>query len=203
MWFNSCDVSHPRNNTWHDFECHQNSHIVNHKCPYNHYKEFVNQWLAFSCNYRMWLLHGLITLDKLHKTLIIKDNMWHQVTMAVAWRCRVKAWIGGQFGLSHLFFCGLHTNIKFKAILKINIFNLFIVNVVIHFNGNHHKFIGWIIRRLWTCNELLKWQHYVCYMGIIKNVDSEKIKVASKKENKRKSLNEEFISEMHWNFLYI
>jgi hypothetical protein len=34
-------------------------------------------------------------------------------------------------------------------------------------------------------------------MGIIKNVDSEKIKVASKKENKRKSLNEEFISEMH------
>jgi len=30
-------------------------------------------------------------------------------------------------------------------------------------------------------------------MGIIKNVDSEKIKVASKKENKRKSLNEDLL----------
>jgi hypothetical protein len=33
----------------------------------------------------------------------------------------------------------------------------------------------------------------------MKNVDSEKVKVVSK----NKILNEEFISEMHWNFLYI
>ncbi len=34
----------------------------------------------------------------------------------------------------------LHTNIKFKAILQINIIKFLIIHVFIAFNGNHHKF---------------------------------------------------------------
>jgi hypothetical protein len=37
----------------------------------------------------MQLLHGLITLNKSHKFLIVKDNMWHQVAMVVTWRCNL------------------------------------------------------------------------------------------------------------------
>jgi len=68
----------------------------------------------------------------------------------------------------------LHTNVKFKSILKIKIINLKIIHVVINFNGNHHKKIGWILRRLWTHNGLLKWQHYACHIEKMKNVDSKK-----------------------------
>jgi hypothetical protein len=32
----------------------------------------------------MHLLQGLITLDKLHKILVAKDNMWCQITMVIA-----------------------------------------------------------------------------------------------------------------------
>jgi hypothetical protein len=39
-------------------------------------------------------------------------------------------------------FYGLHTNIKFKAIFKINIFNFVIIHVIIYFNGDHHKKFG-------------------------------------------------------------
>ncbi len=38
-------------------------------------------------------------------------------------------------------FFGLHTNVKFKAIFKINIIKFLIIYVVIDFNGNHHNFI--------------------------------------------------------------
>jgi len=51
---------------------------------------------------------------------------------------------------------GLHTNVKSKAIFKINIFNFLIIHVFIHFNGNHHNCFGWILKRLWTRNGLLK-----------------------------------------------
>ncbi len=51
----------------------------------------------------------------------------------------------------------LHTNVKFKTIFKINIIKFLIIHVVIDFNGNHHKKIGWILKRLWTCNGFLKW----------------------------------------------
>jgi hypothetical protein len=36
-------------------------------------------------------------------------------------------------------FFGLHTNVKFKAIFKIDIVNFLIIHVVISFNGNHKK----------------------------------------------------------------
>jgi hypothetical protein len=39
-------------------------------------------------------------------------------------------------------FFGLHTNVKFKAIFKINIVNFLIIHVVIDFNGNHHNVFG-------------------------------------------------------------
>jgi hypothetical protein len=38
----------------------------------------------------------------------------------------------------------------------IHIVNFLIIHVVIDFNGNHHKTFGWILRKLWTCNEHLK-----------------------------------------------
>jgi hypothetical protein len=37
---------------------------------------------------------------------------------------------------------GLHTNVKFKAILKINIVKILIIHIVIDFNGNHPKKLG-------------------------------------------------------------
>jgi len=40
-----------------------------------HYKEFANQQLILSYNYHMWLLEGLVALDKLHKIIITKDNI--------------------------------------------------------------------------------------------------------------------------------
>ncbi len=33
--------------------------------------------------------------------------------------------------------------------------------------------VGWILRRLWTCNGLLKWQHYIYHTYKMKNVDSK------------------------------
>jgi len=68
----------------------------------------------------------------------------------------------------------LHTDVKFKAIFKINIINFLIIQVVIDFNGNHDKKFGWILRKLWTHNELLKWQHYACHIEKMINVDSKK-----------------------------
>jgi len=53
-------------------------------------------------------------------------------------------------------FFGLHTNIKLKAIFKINIVNFLIIHVFIDFDGNHHKKKWMNFKRLWTCNELLK-----------------------------------------------
>ncbi len=88
-------------------------------------------------------------------------------------KTKVKTWIGGLFGLSHLYFFGLHTNVKFKAIFRIDIVKILIIHVVIDFNGNHHKKFGWILRRLWTCIRLLKWQHYVYHTKKKKNVDSK------------------------------
>jgi exonuclease I len=69
---------------------------------------------------------------------------------------------------------GLHTNVKFKVIFKINTVNFLIIHFIIDFNGNHHKCFGWILRRLWTRNGLLKWQHYICHIKKMKNVDSKK-----------------------------
>ncbi len=69
---------------------------------------------------------------------------------------------------------GLHTNVKFKAIFKINIVKILIIHVVINVNENHHKKIGWILRRLWTHNGHLKWQPYVDYIEKMKNVESKK-----------------------------
>jgi hypothetical protein len=40
--------------------------------------------------------------------------------------------------------------------MKINIVNFLIIHVVIDFNGNHHNFFGCTIKRLWTCNGVLK-----------------------------------------------
>jgi len=37
---------------------------------------------------------------------------------------------------------GLYTNIKFKAIFKINIVNFLIILIVININGNHRKKFG-------------------------------------------------------------
>jgi hypothetical protein len=31
----------------------------------------------------MWLQFALVTLDKLQKNLIAKNNMWHQIAMVV------------------------------------------------------------------------------------------------------------------------
>ncbi len=59
---------------------------------------------------------------------------------------------------------GLHTNVEYITIFKINIVNLLIIHVFIDFNGNHHNFFGWILRRLWTRNGLLKWQYYVSHI---------------------------------------
>ncbi len=47
----------------------------------------------------------------------------------------------------------------------------------------------------------MKWQHYVCHIEKMKNMDSKKSQSCVK--NKIKSPNEEFISEVHWNFIYI
>ncbi len=44
-------------------------------------------------------------------------------------------------------FSKLHTNIKLKAIFKINIVNFLIIHVVVDFNGNHLKFSRWILKR--------------------------------------------------------
>jgi hypothetical protein len=46
------------------------------------------------------------------------------------------------------------------------------------------KTFGWI-KKLWTCNGLLKWQHYVCHIEKMKNVDSTKHQ-SSVKINKEK-----------------
>jgi hypothetical protein len=88
---------------------------------------------------------------------------------------RVKARIGWSLNYHICNFFGLHTNVKFKAIFKINIVNFLIIHVVIDFNGIIIKKNGWILRRLWIHNGLLKWQHCVYHIGKIKNVDSKKM----------------------------
>jgi hypothetical protein len=60
------------------------------------------------------------------------------------------------------------------------IFKLF---MLLDFNKNHHNFFGWLLRRLWIRNGLLKWQHYFYHTKKMKNVDSKKCK---KKVNKNK-----------------
>ncbi len=54
----------------------------------------------------------------------------------------MKVRIGGSLDCNICNFFGLDTNVKFKAIFKINIVNFLITHVVIDFNGNHHKKIG-------------------------------------------------------------
>jgi len=44
----------------------------------------------------------------------------------------------------------------FPSPREINITNFLIIHVVIDFNGNHHKKIKCILRRLWTHNGLLR-----------------------------------------------
>jgi hypothetical protein len=41
--------------------------------------------------------------------------------------------------VTFVIFFGLHTNVKFKAIFKIDIVNFLIIHVVISFNGDHKK----------------------------------------------------------------
>jgi hypothetical protein len=58
-----------------------------------HYKEFANIQLDLqlilviitTCD----LLQCLVALNKSHKILVAKDNMWHQVAKVVAYRCNV------------------------------------------------------------------------------------------------------------------
>jgi hypothetical protein len=45
-------------------------------------------------------------------------------------------------------FFGLHTNIKFIAIFQISIVIFLIMDVVIDFNGNHHKNFWWIFFKI-------------------------------------------------------
>ncbi len=79
----------------------------------------------------------------------------------------------------------LHTNVKFKAIFKISIIKFLIIHVVIDFNGNHHKKVGWIVKRLWIHNGLLKSQHYACRTWKMKIVDSKNTsKLCQKIKNK-------------------
>ncbi len=73
---------------------------------------------------------------------------------------------------------GLHANVKFKAIFKINIVNFLITHLVINFNRNHHKKIERILRGLRTHNGLLEWQHYVCH--------TQKFQSSVKKEKQKK-----------------
>jgi len=60
------------------------------------------------------------------------------------------------------------------------------------------KNFGWILKRLWTRNGLLKWQHYICHTKKWKMWTQKNVKVVSKLTIKsKKSLNEEFINEVH------
>jgi hypothetical protein len=43
-------------------------------------------------------------------------------------------------------FSRIRINIKFKCIFKINIVNFLIIHGIIDFNGDHHKFFGWILK---------------------------------------------------------
>jgi len=93
-------------------------------------------------------------------------------------------------------------NLKSYSKLTLSIF--FNIHVVIDFNGNHHNFFRWILKRLWTHNGLLNWQHNVCRIEKWKMWFKKYFKVVSKQKLKNKtSLNEEFISEVHCNFPYI
>jgi hypothetical protein len=52
-----------------------------------------------------------------------------------------------------------------------------------------------------THNGLLKWQHYDCHTKKIEKCGLKKYVIVSKYKLKNKALsNEEFISEVHWNF---
>jgi hypothetical protein len=115
---------------------------------------------------------------------------------------KVNAWIMDCLDCHTCNFSRLHTNVKFKAIFKINIVNFLIIHVVIDFNGNHHNVFGWILKRLWICNGLLKWQQYVCHTEKNEKCGLQKICQSSVKIkiNNKTSSNEEFIIEMHWNF---
>jgi len=87
-------------------------------------------------------------------------------------------------------------NVKFKAIFKTNIIKFIIIIVVVNFNENNHKKFGWILKRLWTHNELLKWQHYTCHTKKMKNV-TKKIHQSSVKIKNKALLNEKLINEVH------
>ncbi len=54
----------------------------------------------------------------------------------------MKTCIGGHLDYHTYNFCGLHRNVKFKAIFKINNIKFLIIHVVIDFNGNHYNFFG-------------------------------------------------------------
>jgi hypothetical protein len=93
-------------------------------------------------------------------------------------------------------FYGLHTNVKFRAIFKINIVNFLIIHVITDFNGNYHKILGCILRRLWTCFWTFKMT--TLYLSHKKNENCGFKKMSKQCQNKNKiSSNEEFISEVH------
>ncbi len=78
-------------------------------------------------------------------------------------------------------FSRLHTNVKFKAIFKINIVKILIIYIVIDFNGNHCNFFGWFLKRLWIRNGHLKWQHFVCHIEKMKILNSKEFQSSIKK----------------------
>jgi len=93
--------------------------------------------------------------------------------------------------VTFLIFLRLHTNIKFKAMFKINIVIKKIIHVFIDFNGNHHKKIEWTLRRLWIHNGLLKWQHYICHIEKNEKCGFKKyVKIKNKGSSNEKSINE-------------
>jgi hypothetical protein len=109
-----------------------------------------------------------------------------------------KTWMGENMNRGIVRNChtcnyfGLHTNVKFKAIFKINIFNFLIVDIFIKFNGNHHKIFGSILKRLWT-SIMDFWNDNTTF------VTQRKWKLWTQKICQSSVINEEFISEVYWN----
>jgi predicted KAP-like P-loop ATPase len=62
-------------------------------------------------------------------------------------------------------------DIKCKVVFNIKIITILIIHVAINLSENHIKKYGWILRKKWTHNWLLKWWHYVCHVNKMKNVD--------------------------------
>jgi len=48
-------------------------------------------------------------------------------------------------------------NLKCEVIFNINIIKIQIIHVATDFSVNHIKKYGWILRKDWIHNELLKW----------------------------------------------